>query len=370
MKLLVLAQTPPPLHGQSAMVQLLVNGLPPRGIAVHHINLRLSIDNADVGRWRWGKIFATLGFAVKTIRARFAEHCDTLYYIPAPPQKRGALYRDWVLMLLCRPFFPRLVLHWHAAGLSEWLAKHGNLAERLLTRWLLGRADLAIVLSTSLRADGEGFRPRRITVVPNGIPVPPAASLPASTRPFRLLFLGLCSDDKGLFAAASAVFEANRRAGSSEADPAFVVVAAGPYDREETAARFQRLCAEHPNVVRHAGVVSEAQKSALFAESHALIFPTRYPAEAMPLVALEALGHDRPVVATSWRGLPDIVTPEVGILVPPANEAALAAALLRLRDHPPVPRACRARFLAHFTVERHLVFLAAALTVFDESKGQ
>src|SRR5262245_5678357 len=138
MKLLVLAQTPPPLHGQSTMVQVLVNGLPTRGIAVHHVNLRLSADIADIGRWRWGKIFATLGFAWQTIRARFAHHCDTLYYVPAPPAKRGALYRDWVLMFLCRPFFSRCVLHWHAAGLADWLKAEGHLAERFFTRWFLG----------------------------------------------------------------------------------------------------------------------------------------------------------------------------------------------------------------------------------------
>ncbi len=41
MKLLILAQTPPPLHGQSAMVRTLVDGLPAPGVALHHVNLPL-----------------------------------------------------------------------------------------------------------------------------------------------------------------------------------------------------------------------------------------------------------------------------------------------------------------------------------------
>lgn len=362
MKLLVLAQTPPPLHGQSAMVQALVEGLPARGIAVHHINLRLSEDTADIGQWRLGKILATFRYALQAIRARFRHHCDALYYVPAPPGKRGALYRDWLLMLLCRPFFPRCVLHWHAAGLGEWLARRGSLVERVITRLLLGRVHLSIVLASTLRADAERLRPRNVVVVPNGIPIPTAANPTPSGRSLRFLFLGLCSEPKGLFAAASAVLEANRRCGASEANPTFVLTAAGPFDSVEAEHAFNRLCGEHPNVLRHAGTASEAQKTALFADSDALLFPTHYPAEGMPLVALEALAYDRPIIATHWRALPDIVTPDVGILVPPANEAALATALLRLRDHPPAPHACRARFLAHFTLERHLVSLATALS--------
>jgi glycosyltransferase involved in cell wall biosynthesis len=365
MKLLVLAQTPPPLHGQSVMVQALVEGLPKLGVAIHHVNLRLSQDTGDIGRWRIGKIFRTVASALSAIRARFASHCDTLYYVPAPPGKRGALYRDWVLMLFCRPFFRRCVLHWHAVGLGEWLQRDASVFERIITRQLLGRAHLAIVLGEALRADAQYLKPRRVAVIPNGIPTPSTAAPAQPPDPYRLLFLGMCSEEKGLFAAASAVLELNRRKGTSDTNPAFALTAAGPFDRSETADRFHRLCGERPNVFRHAGTVTGPAKSVLFAESHALVLPTRYPAEGMPLVTLEALAHDRPVVATNWRALIDVVTPDVGILVAPGNDAALTAAIIRIRDHPPAPKICRARFLAHFTLERHLAALAAALLELD-----
>src|SRR3972149_2887749 len=82
MKLLVLAQTPPPIHGQSLMVQTLVTGLPEYGIEVHHVNLGLSRDAADIGRWRPGKIAAVLDACLHAVVARFRLGCDTLYYVP------------------------------------------------------------------------------------------------------------------------------------------------------------------------------------------------------------------------------------------------------------------------------------------------
>lgn len=364
MKLLVLAQTPPPLHGQSLMVETLVNGLPAHGIAVHHVNLGLSRDAADIGRWRPGKIFAVLGACARTVGARFRHGCDTLYYVPAPG-KRSALYRDWMVMLLCRPFFPRLVLHWHAAGLSEWLAAQAILPELWLTKLLLGRADLSIILSDNLRADAELFAAKKIIAVPNGIadPCPNTRErTPAPADPFQVLFLGLCCEEKGLFAAAEAVLAANRAVRAPKAEPKFTLVAAGSFADFATGSRFKEMCAQHPVALQYAGHVYGVGKARLLLESHCLCLPTHYPPEGQPLVLLEAMAYDLPVVATRWRAIPDTLPPEA-ILVEPGDADALATALLELRKSPPAAGVFRRHFLTHFTADRHLAGLAHALRV-------
>ena len=354
MKLLVLAQTPPPVHGQSVMVQTLLDGLPGRGIAVHHVNLALSRDSADIGRWRIGKFFAVLRACTRVITAKFRDGCDTLYNIPAPG-KRGALYRDWTVMLLCRPFFPRLVLHWHASGLGEWLASEATAPERWLTRWLLGRADIALVLAPELRADAGCLAAKKIAVVPNGIADPGPAEPRAAAAECRVLFLGLCSEEKGVFAAANAVLAANQKA-----PRAFAFTAAGPFPDAATETRLRELCASHPEILRCLGPVHGVEKARLFQTSDVLCLPTRYPAEGQPLVLLEAMAHDLPVIATRWRGIPALLPPE-SILVAPGDPEALVAALRQFRDRPPLAGVFRRHFLAHFTVEQHLDQLVAAL---------
>ena len=65
MKLLVFAHVPPPHHGQSQMVQYLVEGFrndPALGIEVIHVDARLSEDLADVGSARGGKLSRLLGY--------------------------------------------------------------------------------------------------------------------------------------------------------------------------------------------------------------------------------------------------------------------------------------------------------------------
>jgi len=360
MKLLVLAQTPPPLHGQSAMVRTLVKGLPAQGVEVHHVNLRLSRDATDSGRWRPGKFLAILDACANALGARVGHDCDTLYYIPTPA-KRGALYRDWLVMLLCRPFFRRLVLHWHAAGLGEWLRTRATAPERWISQRLLGRADLSLVLSPALEADARELVPRAVAVVPNGIAEPgaPETRRPVSDRnPFQVLFLGLCSREKGLFAAAEAVIAANQAA--PERSTRFTLVAAGEFPDAKTAHEFEELRRTQPADLRHAGHVSGAAKSDLLRRSHCLCLPTSHPAEAQPLVLLEAMACDLPIIATRWRAIATTVPPEAE-LVEVGDVAALTSALLKLRAAPPPVGVFRAHFLKHYTEDAHLTALARAL---------
>jgi glycosyltransferase involved in cell wall biosynthesis len=71
----------------------------------------------------------------------------------------------------------------------------------------------------------------------------------------------------------------------------------------------------------------------LFDAADMVVLPSLY--EGLPLVAIEALAAGRPMVATEVDGTPEVVIHEkTGLLVPPANPTALAAAIERLLDNP------------------------------------
>ncbi len=88
---------------------------------------------------------------------------------------------------------------------------------------------------------------------------------------------------------------------------------------------------------------------------HADAFVLTSDSESFGLAALEALSAGVPVVAYGTGGLPELVTPEVGRLVPVGDVAALAEAIVELTSsrerQARLAQAARQRVLSHFRPE-------------------
>jgi glycosyltransferase involved in cell wall biosynthesis len=73
---------------------------------------------------------------------------------------------------------------------------------------------------------------------------------------------------------------------------------------------------------------------------------------------IEAGAAGKPAIATDVGGTSEVVTPETGIVVPPDDEAALAAAISRLAGDPELRRQmggrARQHVLRRYSVERLL----------------
>ncbi|HVM15649.1 MAG TPA: glycosyltransferase [Egibacteraceae bacterium] len=88
----------------------------------------------------------------------------------------------------------------------------------------------------------------------------------------------------------------------------------------------------------------------LLAAADLVVQPSHF--DALPTTLIYALAAGVPAIATGVGGIPEIVTPEVGCLVPPAQPNALAQAIESLAADADVRRqmgtAARQRFEAHF----------------------
>jgi glycosyltransferase involved in cell wall biosynthesis len=360
MKLLVFAQTPPPHHGQSVMIRLMLEelGRPGQGFEFHHVNLSLSRDTSDIGRFRLGKLFLLLAACFKVLCVRLKHGPMALYYVPAPA-KRGALYRDWVVMALCRPFFSKLILHWHAVGLGEWLQNKATATERKISRKLLGHADLAIVLADEVASDVAPLWPKRVVVVQNTLSesgvLPPAKHRVPSER-CEILFMGLCSGSKGLFDTVEAL-----RLLHSRTPGAYRLTVAGSFDSEKTKRRFEGDVVGLHSAVRYVGFAGPELKNQLLSESDVLCFPTYYKHEGQPLTLIEALAHDLPVVTTRWRAIPGMLPRKFVWFVEPRRPDQVAEAILEARKAGEPGGVLREHYLLNFTHAQHISALKKAL---------
>ena len=404
MKLLVFAHTPPPHHGQSYMVKLMLDGFggdcrkknhkspDAFGIECYHVNARYSKTLEDVGEFQGSKIFLILFYCLQALWCRFRHGVTTFYYVPAPG-KAVAVYRDWLVMFICRPFFKKIILHWHAAGLAKWLETSVQIRSRALTYRLFKPVDLSIVLSRYNVADAEKLLSRHISIVSNGIPDPcpdfAMSVLPrrharlAARKKFlaeeksemgglkiagedscvmKVLFMAHCTREKGLFAAMEGVVAANRLLAGQGSPLRMKLSAAGNFVSAADKAEFDLLLKipEFAGVVKHLGFVADASKEQALRDADVFCFPTRYLGENQPVNLIEAMAFGLPIVTTRWRSIPEMLPPGHSGLVSTQSPDEIAAALLRLALDE-TGENLRENFLAQFSLHSHLAKLAGAI---------
>jgi glycosyltransferase involved in cell wall biosynthesis len=362
-EIIMVGQTPPPVHGQSVMNKYLLDGIY-RRIRLHHVRLAFSTTIEEVGGFRFRKLMHLTAVLLRIVRLRARHAGAILYFAPAGPRIVPFL-RDCLLLIPVRWMFAKTAFHFHASGLSGFRATLPGILRPFFDA-AYGRPDLAISISSSGRVDGDSLGARETVVIPNGIPDEtkriPFTQRGKIARP-RILFVGMVSAEKGVETLLEACVLLRERGCDFHCD----IVGNGPSEMEIH--RFRTIIRERglSGMVTLDGPLHGMNKWKTYASADIFCFPTHYSAESFGLVAVEAMMFGLPVVATHWRGLPDIVADgETGFLVPVKDPALLAERLARLLADPALRvrmgEEGRRRYERLFTVKRFREMMEKALS--------
>ena len=232
---------------------------------------------------------------------------------------RGSMLRKSFVVLLARALRRRVVLHMHS-GPGDLVAEHAKLGPRraALFRLMFRRADVVLAVSAaSAKALEDLYRVSGVVVVPNPAPAAPDVPIERSGPPLALYLGGFANPVKGgeQMLAALALPEL----------AALGVVLAGPGELPEAG---RALLAARPQI-EWRGWLEDAEREAALREAAIFVLPST--SEGLPMALLEAMAWGRAIVATAVGGVPEVLSDnEDGLVVPPADPAALAAALARL----------------------------------------
>jgi glycosyltransferase involved in cell wall biosynthesis len=144
-------------------------------------------------------------------------------------------------------------------------------------------------------------------------------------RPVEIVSVGRLAPMKGF----AVLIDAVSRLVAMGADVRLTVIGDGP-DRPSLEAR---AASELPvGVATFTGALEPAGVAAHLRRAD--VFCLASFAEGVPVVLMEAMAAALPVVATAIMGIPELVAPEAGTLVPPGRADLLADALLAFVDDP------------------------------------
>jgi glycosyltransferase involved in cell wall biosynthesis len=358
----VVGQVPPPVNGQSMMIHEFLQGSY-EGMHLEHVPLRFSRSTSEIGGFDLRKLWVLAHTIVEVVRARFRTGATVLYYPPAGPNFVPVL-RDLVLLNATRWLFKKTAFHFHAAGLAS-IYPRLPLPLKPLFWMAYDKPDLAIFTTDATSAEATILHADARSIVPCGIHDEAAQDVlrdfADSARIPTILFAGILCEGKGLMILLQACDLLNRSGAK------FRVVCIGAFESEEfrqQAEAFVR-CANLASIVEFRGVVTGRAKVELFRAVDIFCFPSHYASESFGVVLIEAMSFSLPIVATRWRGIPEVTGEEGSLLVAVRDPEALAAALSELLQSPELcarmGRKNRQRFLERFTMQTYRNGMSAAL---------
>jgi glycosyltransferase involved in cell wall biosynthesis len=265
------------------------------------------VENGVPGHWPWAAVSARAQLA--EVLARIPDGhlvlIDGLVASAAPEAVIPEAGRLRVVVLLHMPL-----------GRSS---QQGRPRERAVL------STVAAVVTTSRWTrewvlDHYGLDASRVHVAPPGTaPAPPA---PGTTSGGELVAVGAVTPGKGYAVLLDALAEV--------ADLPWLCTCVGALDLDPGFVRRLRDQAERAGLARRVGLVGPRTGAALdatYAHADLLVHASR--SETFGMVVTEALARGIPVVASDVGGVPEAVgaSPRPGMLIPPGDAGALAAAL-------------------------------------------
>lgn len=265
---------------------------------------------------------------------------------------RGSTVRKIIFVAIARLLALRYLLHVHDYDYAAEYDRAGTVKRFLIRDMFAAAAQVLVLGAQAERALVAALRlpPAQVAVLHNAVPDAMMARNTATRGEgaCHLVFLGYLSARKGVPELLQALASPALRSRPWRA----TLAGGGPVGEFRHRAEELGLAGR----VAFPGWLDQAAAGALCADADILVLPSH--AEGLAMAVLEGLSHGLAVVATPVGAHAEVIEPEMsGLLVPPGDVDALAAALARVIDDAALRDRLRAgarrRFLEKFDVRSY-----------------
>lgn len=239
----------------------------------------------------------------------------------------GSTLRKLPIVCLARLLGGHAIIHLHGAEVKTMFDRWPGWLRRVFRR-AVSQADRVVVLGRSWEeflCRDVGISRDKVITIPNAVPVPAAVREVTPEGRCRLLFLGRLEERKG----ADRFLQALHALKTSKLD--YDAVMAG--DGDVQGYRDMAAALGVSGHVQFTGWLDREAVAKLMHTADVLVLPSLN--EGLPMAILEGMASGLAVVATPVGAIGDVIRDgETGLLVPPGDAPALAAALRRVIADP------------------------------------
>lgn len=340
-KIILVAAMPPAINGQAIYTGYLINFFKQHNISFH--SLPISEKTGKIKSF-WSLLLRIFEYGVLTLKFILLSIGEKKIVYISPGRTRFGFLRDLPL-ILCSSFLKnKVILHFHAGDFNFFFDEQSTWMKKVI-KFTYSKVEHIIILSNRLKTSVSisSDMSDKIIVIPNG--VEPKKVLPkqieGKKEPIKLLFLSNLIESKGYLDVLEAV-----KILITEHRINVECLFCGLFIQSEDDVRTNGIDAKElfenyiekndlSKFVKYYGVANEIDKVEILLNSHILILPTNYNAEAQPISILEALANGLIVISTNYRAIPDMVIDGVtGFLVPYRSPDCIAEKIKYLYENP------------------------------------
>jgi len=362
-KILLVGQTPPPYGGQAMMIKRTLDGDFGPKIKLVHVRVQFSKDMDSISKFRIKKVFHLIKVISLIYWNVIINGTKILYYFPAGPRTIPVI-RDFFLLGTTRFLFDKVIFHFRAAGLSEYIESRNPFFRKILLK-VYSEPEASIRLSEYTPLDDMYIRSKKSFIVLNGIEDCYENFIMENNENKivkHILYLGVLSKTKGVLEILYAFKELkNKRV---------ILDLVGKFEDtnfEKQVIDFLTINNISDKVKLH-GVKIGKEKLTLLNSCDIFLFPSYFESEGVPGAIIEAMSFAKPIIATKWRGIPSLVYEGInGFLIPPHDTKMLISRIEILFENQDIckefGRQSRYIYLQKFTLKNYYENLKA---VFEE----
>jgi len=331
-KILFLVQLPPPVHGVSAVNNLIYNSLIlNKNFETAYIDISPSNELDEIGKLQACKLFKTFFIFINTL-VSFVKFKPNLVYMTLSPYGL-AFYKDGILAIALKILGASLVFHMHGKGIKQIVEK--SKFKKYIYKFVFKNVDV-IHLSERLFTDIESVRDlsNKIFALPNGVkPVEHFSHF----RDKKIVFIYLSNlvRLKGadiLVHAISLIPEKYHNL--------FCVKIIGKSSSQDYIDELiETIKSNNIKNVEICGPKYDKDKEIALTSSDVFVLPTKN--DCFPLSILEAMSAGLAVISTNQGAIPDMVESGItGEIIDNCSPEEIASAMLKFINNPDYLRNC------------------------------